>query len=601
MANYFEFNVAKAPDLSTSATLLRNAGQSVQDAANAFNAGSKLIRDANVEKDTRVRENNTNYWVNRIRQAESPEDVDLLRNEINSEDFQNQYEKDLYIDSGKLLSTLEGQPKAIKDRAEIENSLTSISQDPAVAALQTAISKSTNENQIAAVLADAEKKGLTTANTSLLLSTASTRRRTLSTNKANDASARYNNYKLQKEQQQEAYNKDSALAMSNGIQSLISSGATPEEVATWRDNKANELAQKYGISVAKVTADLAPAGAQFANIMGRDIKLGYDSLSDDNQTAFVASKVIVGKDTEALAKEQMGIELGRMFPSVHEALTDELVSSEDETKLLQTLRTAGIDTTEYSKLPRELRTRKVITDLSTAERTSDFDKLVLDLSSQYSDYLSTSSSMSSLTAPYVATVKQQKERLGETLDKTVIATAKVQKDIEERQNKGLPIDNALKALSKLNNDFTTTTKRIQRIESDALKVNPARVAIYEPKGVEMQLTSAKATATTDRGTLDSQDRLLLAYGVSEQELINANEPPVIDIGGGFTKLMPTRIFKHLKAQQKKVEEIRVKGIRKSRKELEKERRAGKSTKSVTYTYGMQASPPPLPESFYNNK
>lgn len=534
MANFFEFTKVEAPDLSATATLMRNAGKSVKEAGEAFTAGADLIRNANIEKDTRIRNDNTAHWVNRINSAQSLEEVDSLREEISSDEFRNNFENDLYIDTNQLLKALDTRPDAIETRTRIAEGLRSSEQGEVVSAALLAIEGATSEEELDAILQDVGVDRLTLGNSQIVTSATSAKRANIQTKRSNNLRNQQIQDTLNDQKEREQYHRELKTIASSTMQKLLSKVPTKDDptnkttVADLErevDSITTMLVNKYGYDPVTVEASVRRLlvggfnGMQSAGIAGAVAK-----LSPDLQSKHYAQKVsldmsegvsVFNDQTNTIAKAQ--------YPTAVGQLNSPPASLEQIDSVMKTLEKRNINTAAFLELPEHLKTEATLGILASIPEsyngTGEFKRAISTVKLQYSLLQDYETAMLENRTRFAKKYNTDKNDLELKRDSNLKAQARIHDKIAKAQAAGSDVSGLKAEIARLHTEFETISADVESFL--AKPPNAFEEWVKSSKGVEQTLATINKSIKAD-GSVDNMqssiNQLMRNYKLESEEL-----------------------------------------------------------------------------------
>jgi len=526
MANFFEFTQVKAPDVSSTASLMRNAQSSFKDAAMAVTAGADLVRNANIEKDTRIRRDNTAQWANKINSAQSLEEVDALRRELSSDEFKSQYENDFYIDTTQLVQALDARPEAIKTRTTIAEGLKSNEQGEVVSAALLGVETASSGGELDALIQGLRGKGLTVGNSKQIADAVAQKRLTLQNQRTTSLRQQELSTNLRNQQKTEQYNKELINVTTDAMQRFLKSEPSPDDLERSVDSITRSLVDKYGMNPTNVEAavrSLVINGfneRQQAGINGVVSKLSTDMqgmyLTNVNMLSTVKGEEVYAKQAADISRE--------LFPSAVGQMTSTPASLSDTQKLLTDLQANDVDTALFSELPSELKTEETLGILSSATDTGDFKRAVLKLKSEYGLLQEYNTLMRQNQNSFKASFDSKRSDLSNRLNSNLKAQVRVKEQIANAGS--LDTSKLKQELARLHTDFETISSQTQEFLS--APPNAAKDWATTDAGSNKVVAQIGKGLKRDNSVESKQAslaQLMQIYSVTPEQVINMETMP----------------------------------------------------------------------------
>lgn len=532
MANFFEFTKVTAPDISASASFMRNAQDSISKAAEAFTAGADLVRNANIEKDTRIRNDNTAHWVNRINSAQSLAEVDSLRKELSSDEFKNTYENDLYIDTSQLVKALDTRPSAIETRTRIAEGLRSNEQGDVVSAAMLAIETASSDGELDALIQDLQVKNLTVGNSKTVSDAIATKRANLQNKKVNNLRFRELQNNLNNQQKREQYNKELITTTTSAMQKLLNNipteddptgGTTVADLEREVDSITATLVNKYGFDPVTVEAsvrNLLVNGYQERQAAG--INGAVSKLSADLQSKYFALDGSLKTKTgeEAYAKQSASI-AKELYPTAIGQISSNPATLKDTQTVLKSLQDNGVDTDAFGDLPSELKTEETLGVLSSITDTGEFKRAINTLKIQYGLLQEYNTTMLQNQTRYTNDFNIKKTSISDKLASNLKAQARVNEKIA--QAAGSDTSKLKDELAALHKDFEKLTTETETFL--ASPPNAAKDWAKSDTGVQQTLKVIKKSIKQNNSVENREAalaQLMMTYSIKPEDLINAD-------------------------------------------------------------------------------
>lgn len=464
MSNYFEFTQVKAPDISAAASFMRNAQTSFADAAEAVTAGANLVRTANIEKDTRIRNDNTAHWANRISSAQSLEEVDALRRELSSDEFRSQYENDLYIDTNQLVQALDARPQAIETRQRIDEGLRSSEQGDIVSAALLAASGARSTGELDALVRDIQTKNLTVGNAAKIAQAVDAQRSRLQTKRTNDLNYQINNKSLQDAQKREQYNKELVNLSKAELDKLLSGeNTTDADIERTVDALTTKLVNKYGFDPTVVEASVNNlVSASYTQRLDSGTKSIVNAMSPDIKSEYLTGITQLSSQNGDELYVQQSANIARIqFPAVANQFNTQPASVDDINKVLDALQKNDVDTSAFKYLPASIKTQDTISILRSAKTTGDFKQMVNQLSLEDGLYRQFQIDMAQSQNAFRTSYDTQRNQYLADMNSNIKAQARLKERMAEAQQRGEDVTSLKSELAKLTDIFETTNSKVQ--------------------------------------------------------------------------------------------------------------------------------------------
>lgn len=476
MADFFSFSKVEAPDLSSSAMLLRNAGESVKAATDAFSAGYQMINKANIERDTRIKQDNTDLWVNRASQANTLEAVNQLKAEIGSPDFQKQYGEGFYIDIGKITEALDSRPTAIEQNMKTARLLESDEQSDKLAGLESSISSAKSEKELQNIIELSNTVGLNHPNRAKFTETLSTRRQELARNESNSLQNRQLQLSLAQQQQSQEAQKILTSKASQKLSQLLSSGATEAEIDEAAHNIAVDIAYKYNMSYESALAGAKGLiGTGYKSITESGAAKAIMSLSPDAYEQYVAANTaMTGYDPAAQYSTDKTRALQNQFPNLIALLPTQ---DNPRMELKEAIDLYGSEIGEnllnkaMVKMPEELKTRATMQKLlPIAESKGDVKVEAEQITKEYRLYQTMSANMDKASVNVIAAQKVEKTKLEKKYKDNALAQAAVLEVLRNTPSTSPDSDKHQTHLAKLQSEFVSLNKEAEKYAGKTINV-----------------------------------------------------------------------------------------------------------------------------------
>lgn len=478
MADFFSFSKVEAPDLSSSAMLLRNAGESVKAATDAFSAGYQMINKANIERDTRIKQDNTDLWVNRASQANTLEAVNQLKAEIGSPDFQKQYGEGFYIDIGKITEALDSRPTAIEQNMKTARLLESDEQSDKLAGLESSISSAKSEKELQNIIELSNTVGLNHPNRAKFTETLSTRRQELARNESNSLQNRQLQLSLAQQQQSQEAQKALASKASQKLSQLLSSGATEAEIDEAAHNIAVEIStsSKYNMPYESALAGAKGLiGTGYKSITESGAAKAIMALSPDAYEQYVAANTaMTGYDPATQYSADKTRALQNQFPNLI-ALLPTQDNPRMELKEAIDLYGSDIGKNLLNKamvnMPEELKTRATMQKLlPIAESKGDVKAAAEQITKEYRLYQTLNANMDKASVNVIAAQKVEKTQLEKKYKDNALAQAAVLEVLRNTPSTSPDSDKHQTHLAKLQNEFVSLNKEAEKYAGKTINV-----------------------------------------------------------------------------------------------------------------------------------
>ena len=522
MANYFEFTQVKAPDISAAASFMRNAQNSFADAADSITAGANLVRTANIEKDTRIRNDNTAHWANRISSAQSLEEVDALRRELSSDEFRSQYENDLYIDTNQLVQALDARPQAIETRQRIDEGLRSSEQGDVVSAALLAASGASSLGELDALVRDIQTKNLTVGNAAKIAQAVDAQRSRLQTKRANDLNYQINAKSLQDAQKREQYNKELVNLSKAELDKLLSGeNTTDADIERTVDALTTKLVNKYGFDPTVVEASVNNlVSASYTQRLDSGTKSIVNAMSPDIKSEYLTGITQLSSQNGDELYVQQSANIARIqFPAVANQFNTQPASVDDINKVLDALQKNDVDTSAFKDLPASIKTQDTISILRSATTTADFKLMVNQLSLEDGLYRQFQLDMSQSQNAFRTSYDTKRNQYLADMNSNIKAQARLKERMAEAQQRGEDVTNLKSELAKLTDIFETTNSKAQ--EFIKTPPNAAKDWAKTDKGIDSMVKAITKQVKRDKSpeSIDVALRTLKnTYNITDDQM-----------------------------------------------------------------------------------
>ena len=499
MSNYFEFTKVQAPDISAAASFMRNAQTSFADAAESVTAGANLVRTANIEKGTRIRNDNTAHWANRISSAQSLEEVDALRREISSDEFRSQYENDLYIDTNQLVQALDARPAAIETRQRIDEGLRSSEQSDVVSAALLAASSASSTGELDALVRDIQTKNLTVGNAAKIAQAVDAQRSRLQTKRTNDLNYQINAKSLQDAQKREQYNKELVNLSRVELDKLLSSeNTTDADIDRTVDALTTKLVNKYGFDPTVVEASVNNlVSMSYNQRLDSGTKSIVNAMSPDTKSEYLTNVTQLSSQNGDELYVQQSANIARIqFPAVANQFNTQPASVDDTNKVLDALQKNGVDTSAFKDLPASIKTQDTISILRSATTTADFKLMVNQLSLEDGLYRQFQLDMSQSQNSFKASYDTKRNQYLADMNSNIKAQARLKERMAEAQQRGEDVTSLKSELAKLTDIFETTNSKVQ--EFIKTPPNAAKDWAKTEKGIDSMVKAVTKQVKRDK-------------------------------------------------------------------------------------------------------
>lgn len=522
MSNYFEFTQVKAPDISAAASFMRNAQNSFADAADAVTAGANLVRTANIEKDTRIRNDNTAHWANRISSAQSLEEVDALRRELSSDEFRSQYENDLYIDTNQLVQALDARPQAIETRQRIDEGLRSSEQGDVVSAALLAASGASSTGELDALVRDIQTKNLTVGNAAKIAQAVDAQRSRLQTKRTNDLNYRINDKSLQDAQKREQYNKELVNLSKTELDKLLSGeNTTDADIERTVDALTTKLVNKYGFDPTVVEASVNNlVSMSYNQRLDSGTKSIVNAMSPDTKSEYLTNVTQLSSQNGDELYVQQSANIARIqFPAVANQFNTQPASVDDINKVLDALQKNDVDTSAFKDLPASIKTQDTISILRSATSTADFKLMVNQLSLEDGLYRQFQLDMSQSQNSFRASYDTKRNQYLADMNSNIKAQARLKERMAEAQQRGEDVTSLKSELAKLTDIFETTNSKVQ--EFIKTPPNAAKDWAKTDKGIDSMVKAITKQVKRDKSpeSIDVALRTLKnTYNITDDQM-----------------------------------------------------------------------------------
>lgn len=522
MSNYFEFTQVKAPDISAAASFMRNAQNSFADAAEAVTAGANLVRTANIEKDTRIRNDNTAHWANRISSAQSLEEVDALRRELSSDEFRSQYENDLYIDTNQLVEALDARPAAIETRQRIDEGLRSSEQEDVVSAALLAVSGARSTGELDALVRDVQTKNLTVGNAAKIAQAVDAQRSHLQTKRTNDLNYQINAKSLQDAQKREQYNKELVNLSKVELEKLLSGeNTTDADIERTVDALTTKLVNKYGFDPTVVEASVNNlVSASYTQRLDSGTKSIVNAMSPDIKSEYLTGITQLSSQNGDELYVQQSANIARIqFPAVANQFNTQPASVDDINKVLDALQKNDVDTSAFKDLPASIKTQDTISILRSATSTADFKLMVNQLSLEDGLYRQFQIDMSQSQNAFRTSYDTQRNQYLADMNSNIKAQARLKERMAEAQQRGEDVTSLKSELAKLTDIFETTNSKVQ--EFIKTPPNAAKDWAKTDKGIDSMVKAITKQVKRDKSpeSIDVALRTLKnTYNITDDQM-----------------------------------------------------------------------------------
>lgn len=584
MANHFSFTQIKAPDLSTSATLLRNANDSFQGALDSVSAGADLYRDANIAQDTNLRVTNTQNWQRKINAAQTPEELAMISQEIGSDDFAKSYGGDRLIDTAKLTEALSAQPAAIVTRKENLLKIDSSDQSEQLSGFEGQIASASSPEEVANIMKAVTAKGLTPANVAKLSKASSNRIGDLNSIAATASATTNANSNLLRNQiltrgEEDRRKLDTQKSnvnesLTNQLESSFSQWLTePTEgfMQTQILETTNDLVQKTGAPRAVVEGIVKARMADYykANSTrnGEHLKtmVGADLASKGmlaKASAEGGKAEDIQREVSAITQEKYSTIMdAEINPSTNPAATPTEINA-----FMETMKEADIDISEYAKLPRQLVSSYMLQQLSASSDTEDFNDKVAKTIVDYGDYVRQKATLAPAANRAIKDSKRLMGNLRDDLTKTEEKMALAQYKYDQAST-GEERDAANAELARLRESYNSTADAIVNFKSPSLR----EYLKFDPVTIDDRNTGLRKLMSRGGKTSDIRNSLIglqQLYGVADEDL-SADAGTHIMVSGlyGEEVALPLKLANTLREAAALVDKRQVKAEKEAKKKL----------------------------------
>ena len=555
MANFFEFSKVAPPSFGDAAQLMANAQKSVVGAAEAFSTTAQLFHDANVEKDTRVKQNNTDLWNQRINAAQTPEEVELIKAEIGSEQFQKEYGNGFYIDTNAIMTAAEARPEAIRTYKVTQDKLNSMDENDNVSGYLGAVELAKSDKHLDQVLQDVKAKGLTLSNTQTIIDAIEGKRTTLkSVQESNLRMAA-----LQRSAKQEQDNLDYNRSLNRVVMNQMEKYTGKEvDLGTLLSDPRirTELVDKYGKPPAEVEAQLSALYSNYLSSRNAaaDATMTRNLSADTVATITTANVILSAPSVDQLTMQEKDFAKG-----VSEVIADTVggapLTKEGREVLtqLQTREDNPIDTSQFALLPQEFQNDAVLTRLTAMGTQAEFDGFIAQIRKEYPAYLTSVAQYRAAVPTLAAERDKEKVELRTRLGRTQAKLSAQVDHLNQLQIKGASVDE----IDKVKAAHNESLNELEQLGKEAINltkpIEVEKVVKWTDASQDIA-TKAISEAVSPKTTVaDKQfilDHFKGAYNVSSEDINSGVHQSGLDSVEGNT-VNPT-MLKQLKRLQESI-------------------------------------------------